>query len=86
MSTPRLTRDWQKSAANSNVILRGDGFFVSFNPTPVKGRGPETALVDARNLPDRPLYVLSGDHRAAFEALIDSGFDDCFQYYLRHRA
>jgi hypothetical protein len=85
MTDPKLTRDWQKSAANSNFILRGEGFFISFNPMPVKGSGQETALVDARNLPDRPFYVLRGDHRAAFEALVDAGFDACLDYYLRHR-
>lgn len=80
-----LKKNWQKSAASSNTLLRAEHFYISFNPTPVQSQGPETALVDARNLPNRPVYVLVGDHRLAYEELIDKGFDECFTYYLSHQ-
>jgi len=76
-----MNSKWQKSEANSNVILRGDNFYISFNPTPVKAQHSETALVDSRNLPDRPMYLLMGDHRTAYEEIIDLGFEACFGYY-----
>ena len=76
--------EWQKSASSSNIILRGDGFYISFNPTPVKVEHQETALIDTRSKLNRPIYVLPGDHRAAYEELIEKGFDACFNYYQSH--
>lgn len=75
------SKEWQKSASSSNIILKGDGFYISFNPTPVKIEHQETALIDTRIRTNRPIYVLPGDHRAAFEALIEKGFEECYSYY-----
>ena len=85
-SDKQLNKAWQKSDANSNFILRGEGFFISYNPSPVKSNFLETALVDIRNLPDRPIYILKGDHRIAYEALFETGFDACFSFYQSQQA
>lgn len=78
--------EWQKSASSSNIILKGDGFYISFNPTPVKIQHQETALIDTRIRTNRPIYVLQGDHRAAYEELIEKGFEDCYNYYLSQQS
>ena len=69
-----------------NYILRGDGFYVSYNGNPgasLFGRffdsdegGPETALVH-----DDDFHILNGDYRADYERLAPDGFDACKRFY-----
>lgn len=73
--------EWQKSAANNNLILHGSGFYISFNAQPANVESQETALIDTRARMSRPMYILPGDHRDAYETLVEKGFDDCFNYY-----
>lgn len=63
-------------------------FYISYNPnTQIKGAfnylsgdtKSETALVK-----DGKFYILNGDHRAAYETLIDEGFEACKKYFDEH--
>lgn len=67
-----------------NYILKGDGFFISYNPAPGSGfslfasdgGGSETALCK-----DGDYWILNGDFRDQYEALVPSGFERCILYF-----
>ena len=71
-----------------NYVLQGDGFYVSFNPDTSSlmfgaGNGPETALVTD----DDTWFILDGDFREAYAALVPKGLDACKRFYdLQARA
>jgi len=64
-----------------NSTIEGEGFYVSFNDYDT---GPElygcetTALVFGQM---QAFYILNGDHRAAYAALIPQGFDACLDFF-----
>ena len=59
---------------SGNVVARGDGFVVSFNPeTDV---GAETALCK-----DGEYFILLGDFRKQYAKLIPRGFAACKAFY-----
>lgn len=62
-----------------NSVIDGEGFFVSHNDrdTGIYG-GVTTALVQGQM---ERFYILRGDHRQAYAALIASGFDACMAYF-----
>lgn len=67
-----------------NEILRGDGFFISYNAAPCVGLSfwssdegsPETALVV-----DGKYYILNGDFRNEYAAIVDEGRAACLKFF-----
>ena len=84
---------WEDSGNpfTKNYILRGDGFFISFNPDPSASMlgsifgsddgGPETALCY-----EGEYYILNGDYRDAYERLLPQGYDACKRFYDQQSA
>ena len=67
--------------ANDPVIRDGEvckGFYISYNWSTRDYGCVTTALVVGQM---EKFYILKGDHRAAYDALIPQGFDKCFEYY-----
>ena len=62
-----------------NVITEGDGFFVSFNDRDSAIYGSDTTALVFGQM--QAFYILNGDHRAAYSALIPQGFDACLDYF-----
>ena len=58
--------------------MEGDGFYVSYNPDPVLGSGPETALVI-----DGKFLILDGDFRKEYEERVHS-FEECHKFFKDH--
>lgn len=82
-----------------NAQLEGDGtFFISWVPD-MDGAREKFGLSDERQYRSETAlvrrgtniwglneyFILPGDHRAAYEAVINQGFDACFAYYERHK-
>lgn len=62
-----------------NSLTHGDGFHISYNDTDIGiYKDVTTALVfgDMQNF-----YILNGDHRKAYSAIIGQGFDACMDYF-----
>ena len=55
-----------------------NGFYVSYNYETRTYGCVTTALVVGQM---EKFYILKGDHRAAYDALVSQGFDKCFEYY-----
>lgn len=83
-----------------NMQLEGDGtFFISYIDDVEKAEGnfgikmtdsmpgPETAIVQrGTNMFGLNTYFkLQGDHREAYENLVDKGFEACYEYYEEHK-
>jgi hypothetical protein len=46
----------------------------------------ETAICDYRkSYNEAKYYILNGDHREAYEALINKGFNSCLDYYCQNK-
>jgi len=77
-------KEWQK--LSKNIILQADGFFISYNPDTSTlgsgfkgdGDGKETAIVVEE---PRKYFILNGDHRKAYEKLVDKGLAGCMDYF-----
>lgn len=64
-----------------NSTISGEGFHVSHNDydnSPSLYGCETTALVFGQM---QNFYILNGDHREAYSALIPSGFDACMAYF-----
>lgn len=60
-----------------NTFIKGDEFWISFNPE--TGSGPETALCQRDK---RPNYlILIGDHLDAFRPVVSDGYDACLAVF-----
>lgn len=67
-----------------NCVLDADGFFISYAPDTSGNMfgagdndgGPEMALFK-----DGVYLILNGDHRSAYENLVEKGYDACRAYY-----
>lgn len=72
---------------NSILDHGKDGWFVSYNPDPALGRGPETALVtpDPKSPFGRHFRILDGDFRKEYEAA-GPDLDACIKVYETNRA
>ncbi len=86
-----MSKKWTKTS-QGNSVLDGDGFFVSYNPSPgmglsmFKGDGgsDETALVrpdDEKN----KYRILNGDFRQEYEDLVDKGFNACLAIFEQNK-
>jgi len=80
---------WERVEGSSNTILRGDGFYISYNPCPGGGSaffgsdtdGPETAIVKEISKSKSQFFILNGDYREVYEKLFLSGFEPCKRFY-----
>lgn len=72
----------------TNEVLKGEGFFVSYNPNPggdflpfqSDGGSSETALVKPDDS-DNKFRILNGDYRKKYEELAPQGFEACLNFY-----
>lgn len=63
-----------------NVVVYGEGFYVSYNDYDISIHGSDTtALVPELYC---EFFVLNGDHRDGYANLMSQGFDACFEYFL----
>ncbi|KPC02037.1 hypothetical protein QO021_30255 (plasmid) [Pseudomonas amygdali pv. lachrymans] len=62
-----------------NSTINGKGFYVSFNDHDMWIYGCDTTAL-VRDQMDG-FYILNGDHRAAYTALIPQGFEACLEYF-----
>ena len=60
--------------SSGNSLLRGDGFYISYNSA--TDCGPETALVK-----DEKFLILLGDLRGVYEKLVPEGYEACLAYF-----
>jgi hypothetical protein len=65
--------------SSGNSLLRGDGFYVSYNPA--TDCGAETALVK-----DGEFLILLGDFRDTYEKLVPEGYEACLAYFRASNA
>lgn len=72
------TWKWNAGLFSKNCVLNVPGFYVSYNPGPMAADDgqAETALVK-----DSDYYILNGDFRAEYEALVPQGFDACLAFF-----
>lgn len=62
-----------------NVVMDGGDFYISFNDSDENFYGhPTTALVWGQM---QRFFILNGDHRDAYAALLPQGWDACFDYF-----
>ena len=69
---------WKRN--QSNYILRGKGFYISYNPRTFDYNGNETAIVITDKIGNAILFNLCGDHRKSYEKRIAS-LADCLKFY-----
>lgn len=62
-----------------NSTIDGDGFYVSFNDYDMWIYGCDTTALVFGQM--QSFYILNGDHRAAYAALIPKGYDACLDYF-----
>lgn len=62
-----------------NSTYQGDGFHISHNDRDVRIYGDVTTALVLRG--GEAFYILNGDHRAGYAAVIDQGFDACLAYF-----
>lgn len=79
-----MSRFKQGLAGVSHRVLNADGFFISYNADlhdigwmRSDNGGAETAIATY----DGHYYILNGDHRDAYESLVDEGLEACLAYF-----
>lgn len=60
-----------------NEVIRGEGYYVSYNPGPWLGESDETALVK-----DDKFYILNGDWRKEYKEVNGKGFDKAYEIFM----
>ena len=81
---------WE-NVGGPNVVLDGDGFYVSFNAYPCSGvsfwesdnGGTETALVNRKD--KHQFRILNGDFRKDYEKIIGS-WEKCLEFFNSKKA
>lgn len=63
----------------TNLILAGDGFYVSYNEYDTAIYGCDTTALVVGQM--EKFYILNGDHREKYSSLIERGFDACMSYF-----
>jgi len=79
----KVKTKWE-STGRGNAILEGEGFFVSYNPSPGMGLamfqsdtgGAETALCY-----NNRFDILNGDFRKDYEKIVGKGLGACQEFY-----
>lgn len=80
-------KTWEKMTnflgVQSNSVIRGKGFFVSYNPnTASSGKVWQgSSLTETALCKPGKYYVLDGDFRKQYEELIDKGWKACKKFY-----
>lgn len=69
-----------------NSTVHGEGFYVSHNDRDVSPSmyGAETTALVLGQM--EKFYILNGDHREAYTALIGSGYEACLNYFKANLA
>lgn len=65
-----------------NSVIDGQGFYVSHNNHDHAIYGGETTALVLGQM--ERFYILKGDHRKAYAALIGQGFEVCLDYFKQH--
>ena len=65
-----------------NTTIDGDGFYISHNDCDVGLYGCETTALVVGQM--GKFYILRGDHRNTYSALVKKGFAACLDYYRAH--
>lgn len=65
-----------------NSVIDGEGFYVSHNDHDHASYGGETTALVVGQM--EKFYILRGDHRKAYAALISRGFEVCLDYFKGH--
>lgn len=64
-----------------NSTWSGSGFYISHNAVDVRIYGGETTALVRTAAGEKAFYILLGDHRQQYIALIDDGFEACKAYF-----
>ncbi|AZE48379.1 hypothetical protein C4K04_2707 [Pseudomonas chlororaphis] len=67
------------SLVQFNSVVEGEGFYVSHNDYDAAIYGGETTALVFGQM--QAFYILNGDHRDAYSALVPAGFDACMAYF-----
>ena len=65
-----------------NTVIPADGFYISYNNVDISIYGSDTTAIVADN--ETHYYVLNGDHRVAYSALIPNGLAACLEYFAKN--
>jgi len=100
MATKLIKPNWQNTG-QGNLILQGDGFYVSYNPNPGESDigkmynkiGKERYGLEAKaeetalvNESDATNYhILNGDFRKEYETAFPLGFAECKKVFDKHK-
>ena len=78
-----MTECWVTRHDHSNYVLRGDGFYISYNPRTSGYSEAFAGDVDEETAlcKDETYFILNGDYRADYERLIRDGYDACKRFY-----
>ncbi|BAG41700.1 hypothetical protein [Ralstonia phage phiRSL1] len=71
--------EWVCAPGAPNLILEGDGFYISYNDTDTEVYGDVTTSLVIGNM--ERFYILRGDHRTQFRECAALGPDACLNYY-----
>ena len=59
-----------------------DDFYISYNPTDIGIYGDVTTALVVGQM--EYFYILNGNHRDEYRALLGKGFDACFAYFKKN--
>ena len=62
-----------------NAVIDGDGFYISYNDHDIRIYGSDTTALVVGQM--EKFYILTGDHRAQYQALMANGFEACLDYF-----
>jgi hypothetical protein len=65
-----------------NTVIEGNGFYITHNARDTAQYGCQTTALVLGEM--EKFYILNGDHRQQYMALIDQGFDACLSYFKAH--
>lgn len=66
-----------------NTIIEADGFYISYNNHDHAIYGCDTTALVFGQM--QAFYILNGDHRAGYEAVMGDGYEACLAYFRSHR-
>jgi len=78
--------EWRKNEEFGNYILKGNQFYISYQPKPWSPLGaspPETALV-IMNENGVKFLILEGDFRKEYEKRIDN-LEECIKFFKENK-
>lgn len=91
---------WKKN--RKNLVLDGNGFYISYNPNTFNGHGEITDIANALGalireekhtdgeetalFGNNTWYILTGDFRKEYEEAFEGGFLACLDVYEKHKS